>query len=465
MFDSSQNWKRLIFGLLVIVSCSKTEPETEPPPPQEKPNNVLVVVDTLRADHLGVYGHHRATSPTMDELARTGTWFGRAYAHSGWTLASMTSLFTGLHFHKHRVGRAPNDPAQFGRLPDETETLAELLGGAGYATAGVVNNTFLAPEFGLNQGFGENYLWDGASNIQHRTGVETVDLGLDWLKAQTSPSFLFLHMMEPHLSYDPPESIRGTFAPKEGLPFRVPLLQQDLLDGINTGRLTLDEDLINAVTGLYDEEILAADQAIGELVKGLKAQGVWENTLIVITSDHGEEFWDHGGFEHGHTLYGELTRVPLILSGGALSNPVGRVDTLTAHVDVFRGLVERVGATVPAGVAGLDMFEIANGLSVPGRAILSENTLYGPSLVSVVDDGNRLVINQHSAAGEVWAVDSMGLELERRQGRDQMEHGQRLTNILAQMRGTLDPVESVVGPQIPSPDTFEQLRALGYLNE
>ena len=152
--------------LLTLLACTGSSmPETTSqegssgadarPSAGAQPDIVLVVIDPLRADHLSCYGHDRPTSPNIDAIASSGLLFERAYAHSGWTLASFTSLFTGLLPHQHRVGRAPGDASQFGRLAPEVVTLAEAVGAAGYATAAVMNNTFLAPEFGLNQGFAE----------------------------------------------------------------------------------------------------------------------------------------------------------------------------------------------------------------------------------------------------------------------------------------------------------------------
>ena len=232
--------------LLTLLACtgSSTPELTNQEEPEdadsrkedgEQPDIVLVVIDTLRADHLGCYGHERPTSPNLDAMAGAGLRFARAYAHSGWTLASFTSLFTGLLPHQHRVGRAAADVSQFGRLAPEVVTLAEAVGAAGYTTAAVMNNTFLAPEFGLNQGFGDNYLWHGATNDAHRSADETVTMALDWLGQQQAPAFLVIHMMEPHLDYAPPADIRGTFTPIVP-PFHVPLSDRVLSEGLKSGR-------------------------------------------------------------------------------------------------------------------------------------------------------------------------------------------------------------------------------------
>ena len=425
----------------------------------EQPDIVLVVIDTLRADHLGCYGHDRPTSPNIDAMAASGLLFERAYAHSGWTLASFTSLFTGLLPHQHRVGRAPGDASQFGRLAPEVVTLAEAVGAAGYATAAVMNNTFLAPEFGLNQGFGEHYLWHGATNDAHRSADETVTIALDWLEQQQDPALLVIHMMEPHLDYAPPADIRGTFTPTDP-PFDVPLSDVVLSQGLKSGQIMLPRD-IPLITGIYDEEILTADRAVGTLRTGIASRG--RPTITIITADHGEEFWDHGGFEHGHTLYGELTHAPLIMTGPGIAT--GTVRTVVGHRDLFRALITVSGAQLPANVGGEDLLAIAQqGAWTGERTVVSENVLYGPGLVSSVDDGHRLVLNQISGSGEVWAVAEDGSERTRLQGAPQSETAQRMLPTLEALRGgSLKPVE-INDTRIPDPTTFDQLAALGYLD-
>ncbi len=337
--------------LALLLSCW-WEPTPKPPP-----DIVLVVVDTLRADHLGVYGHRRPTSPRMDALAREGTWFHRSYAQSGWTLPSFTSLLSGTYPHQHRVGRAPFDSSAFGRLGADAVTLPEVLSESGYATAAWMNNTFLAPEFGLNQGFG-TYDYQGSTNELHRSAEETVDGALGWITEQTQPVFVLVHIMEPHMDYAPPPSTRGRFTSDRELTISVPYSVTDQIGG-KARKVVPSAQTQEDIRRIYDEEILAADLAVGRLVDGLKAAGRWDNTTLVLTSDHGEEFWDHGGFEHGHTLLGELTRVPLILSGRAPRK--GRVDTVVEHVDLFQALVHHAGALPPKGTVGADLFALVEG--------------------------------------------------------------------------------------------------------
>ena len=190
----------LLFGLLSCqeeVSIAPTQKDIE------RPDIVLVIVDTLRSDHLGCYGYERNTTPNIDAVASEGLQFMRAYAQASWTLPSFVSLWTGLYPHEHRVGRAPDVLDVFGALPPERVTLAEQLQAAGYATGAVINNTFLAPEFGVHQGFGD-YMYRGADNTDFRSAAATNDRALSWLsKVEEKPAFLVVHYMEPHMDLIP----------------------------------------------------------------------------------------------------------------------------------------------------------------------------------------------------------------------------------------------------------------------
>ena len=159
--------------LTLLLACSDPSPPLPAAAPPDPPDIVLVIVDTLRADHLGFAGHSRATSPNMDALAASGATFTRAYSQSGWTLASVSSLLTGLLPHEHLAVRDSVERDRYGVLSPDTVTLAEALRTAGYATGAVVNNAFLAPVFQLNQGF-DTYDWQGAWPDHHRSAADTV---------------------------------------------------------------------------------------------------------------------------------------------------------------------------------------------------------------------------------------------------------------------------------------------------
>ncbi len=474
-------------GLLCVAcscSCDKPPepvPDVEAAPTLAGPDILVVVIDTLRTDHLSLYGHARPTSPHLDALAQDGLWFDRAYAQSGWTLASFASLLTGLYPHQHKIARDGCLLDRFGRMAPSTLTLAEALQGSGYATAAWMNNTFLAPEFGLQDGF-DVYNYRGATNVVHRTGSETVKEGLAWLDSlePDKRSFLMLHFMEPHLDYAPPKDLHGKFAtgarpealayPKNPNPFT--MLQQ--------GGLHLEPPEVSYLKALYDEEILAADRALGELVAGLKARGRLDNTLLIITADHGEEFWEHGRFEHGHDLWSELTRVPLVVHGPGLPKK-GKVETIVEHVDLVAGIAAVAGVDMGA-LPGVSLFDIAAAPRAP-RAAMSENCLYGPSCVSLIDDTHRLLLRHQLVMDEaapsleaamatariqktivVWGLDDTGYERVELPVEEQNTRGRAMAKLIEARRGTLEALSSTSGPAVPGYETFELLKELGYVD-
>jgi arylsulfatase A-like enzyme len=447
------------------------------------PDVVVVVIDTLRADHLSLYGHERDTSPHLDRLASSGLTFTRAYAQSGWTLASMATLLTGLYPHQHRVARDGCQPEAFGALDPARTTLAEALTARGYRAGAWVNNTFMAPVFGLNQGFSV-YDYKGATNDDHRSAAATVDAAMAWLDSPPDPAdagkpaFLFVHFMEPHLDYVAPAPHRGRYS--AGLPSgrvgKIPFA------AFQTRQVRPTDEEKVYLEALYDEEIRAADEGLAALVAALEQRKRLENTLLVVTSDHGEEFWEHGGFEHGHALWSELTRVPLVVRGPGV--PAGmRTNTVVEHVDLVQGLAARTGARLDPAAGGADIFGVAQGPPLP-RAALSDNCLYGPSCVSLTDGEHRLVLRhelvfpegqppgqrpdlskaQVRPRADVWAMDAEGMESRQLPA----EEGQKLVPTLARMmearRGTLAPLTARDGAAMPDFETFTMLKELGYVD-
>ena len=420
---------------------------------QTKPSIVIIVVDTLRADHVGVYGAPRPTTPNIDGFARSGMYFERAFSHSGWTLPAMASLWTGLYPNEHRVIRSPYSEEEFGSLPEERITLAESFTAAKYRTAAVTNNTFLAPVFGLHQGF-EDYYYQGADNTEIRSAKDTTDVALKWWRETKGSKFLVVHYMEPHMDFNPPALSRGRFLPAEKTTVSVPFRSRDAFS--ITQEKNRDAAIIEQVLALYDEEILAVDVEVARLVTAIGK----EDTLFVFTSDHGEEFWEHDGFEHGHHLKSGLTRVPLIVWGKDVPKN-GVQSGLVSHVDVHRSLLHYANLPITKDTHGID---ILSEKSDTNSFVISENTLYGDPMISIINNEHRLEINQKSKIAVLWSVDDKGMETtvvsENRQ-----EISNQLFRQIQGVRGSLDVIEQIAGPQIPSQEVFQQLKLLGYINE
>jgi len=417
-----------------------------------KPNVVIIVVDTLRADHVGVYGARNPTTPNVDAYALNGVYFDHAFSHSGWTLPSIASLWTGQYPHAHRVIRNPTNESEFGSLSPDAWTLAEVFQRGGYSTAGVMNNTFLAPEFGLNQGF-EQYFYQGADNSFYRSAKESTDKALQWWRETKGAKFLVVHYMDPHMNFNPPSLTRGRFLPKNKTDISVPFYNKDA-HKITVSK-TKDLKLIEQVLALYDEEILAVDVQVARLVSALGD----EDTMYVFTSDHGEEFWDHGGFEHGHQLTGELTRIPLIFWGKGIPK-VGKKKEVVSHVDVFSSILTYADLPIPPRTHGVNIL----GENIEDKFVLSESTLYGDQRVSIVNKEYRLDINQTSQVATLWKLNDSGLEVGTVK-ENQALYSEPLMKELYQLRKNIDIVTKVSGPILPTQESFQQLKELGYLEE
>ncbi|MFY9824222.1 MAG: sulfatase, partial [Thermoanaerobaculia bacterium] len=323
------------------------------PAPGVRPHNVIVyLVDTLRADHLGCYGYDRPVSPRIDAFARNATVFRHTVAQSSWTRPSTTTILTGLLPRTHGV---------FGHrdaLAPQAVTLAERLRERGYHAAGFVTNPNVAPNFGLDQGF-EIYRLLGP---KRRTAAGVNERAAEWLDAEwkkDAPFFLYLHTMEPHAPYDPPLAFRQRFAP--GL--RNPAwTRMEFVEQLEDGETVATPEMRRGLLDLYDAEIAANDDAFGALIDLLVQRGLWDDTVVVFVSDHGEEFSDHGGWEHGKTLHNEMLDVPLIVRIPGVGGKV--VEQQAQQVDVVPTILDALGLQVPAGLEGQSL--LARGDGEPG---------------------------------------------------------------------------------------------------
>jgi arylsulfatase A-like enzyme len=436
-----------------------TSHQSSAPAGTVRPHLVLVIIDTLRADHLPTYGYARATAPHIQALGERGWVFEQALAQSGWTLPAMGSILSGRLPSEHGAVRDGNDMRRFGRFAPQTPSTAEVLAAAGYRTGAVVNNTFLAPDFGFQRGF-DHYDYQGASAMQHRAAVATADAGLAWLDTAATPAFLVLHFMEPHSSYaaGPPE--RGRFAPTDE-ELRVPFPFH--MEHGKFATSAADAAALEQIAALYDEEILAADRGVGRLVEGLSERGMLDDTWIIVTSDHGEELWDHGGFEHGHHLMGELLRVPLIVAGPTTTPR--RVLRPVAHVDVHATLVGLGGDATADRGHGLDL---TWALQAPDRlpaerAMVAEDCLYGPWRSAVTRGRYRLETNHMTNQSRLFEIDRYGQN--DRAADEKVEIANALSQEMHRLRGGRGAPRLADTTRVLDLDAakLEQLRALGYL--
>lgn len=348
-------------AVLLAAGCGK-EDRPEPAPPAETaavladktwPNVILISIDSLRPDHLGCYGYARKTSPHIDRLAREGALFENAVSSTSWTLPAHACMFTSLADSVH--GCTDTDR----RLNDEHYTLAERLRDTGYATAGFFSGPYLLPLFGLDQGF-ETYVdcttyqqaVEQSEDLNDQAAREARQRAMDgditspkvvqevtgWLQANTRrPFFMFVHLFDVHFDYNPPAPYDTMFDPDY------------------TGRITGERFFWNPqvnpkmpkrdlehLIALYDGEIAWTDDHVGRILAELEQRELLDASIIILTSDHGTAFFEHGLKAHRNSLFDELVRIPLIIrypariAAGQRHKPqVGMIDLLPTVLDLL----------------------------------------------------------------------------------------------------------------------------------
>lgn len=356
----------------------------------DRPNVILIVLDATRADHLSCYGYRRVTTPNLDAFARKATRYTHAWAGSTWTLPSIATLFTGVWPGKHGANR------RHPFLDTELPTLAELLASAGYDTYGVSNNSWISSATGFARGFRRfdkvwQLLQDGTDVLSDRmVGVFSHDrfgakdlaksvargnpfknllntfygrvlykrgdsgaakvnrLVGSWLKERrtTDPAGIFLHYLEPHLPFHPPQPWKGRFLPSGVNEERANRVNLDAWAYL-AGRAEMTAEDFEIFAALYDAEISYLDHRLGELFGMLDDRGLFDDSLIVVTADHGENLGEHGLLDHQYSIHEPLLNVPFLVKGPGSGG--GRVsNALVQSFDAFATFVRAAGAEDPA---------------------------------------------------------------------------------------------------------------------
>jgi arylsulfatase A-like enzyme len=417
------------------------------------PNIVLISLDTTRADHMSCYGCLRQTTPRIDEIANEAMVFGRCIAPASWTLPSHASLLTGRFPSSHgAMYDLKGDAALSGILPGEwssyrvnalserVESLATLLKKAGYATGAVVGGPWLKKPFGLGQGF-DTYDDDEITDVNGRLAEQINRRAIPWIdKSAGRPFLLFLNYFDPHDPYMPPREYRFRF-----------LDPSTVVDG---ARATLAQQV-----ALYDAEIYYADHFVGQVIDRLKALGLYDDTWIIVTADHGELFGEHDMRGHGVTLWEEELHVPLIMKYPKRWAEKGRSGEPIQLVDVMPIILERLGLAIPRDVQG----------GAPGRsghAIFAEVN----PLPAISDRGEFRAIYQE-ALKYVW--NSRGrhmlfdLKADPREGKNL--YAAEMDKAMAMRTALDDLVAHLPRPGQAAPvtsvdqRTMETLRDLGYI--
>jgi len=374
----------LLGGLCALVApaCSSGSSDAGP----AARNLILISVDTLRSDRLGSYGFERGTSPTLDGLARDGVRFTSVTSTSPWTLPAHATLLTGLYPSRHGV----KSHERF--LQEHVVTLAEAFRARGHQTAGIVNSHNLSPRYGLAAGFEHfDYVKE---DVARRAPTHVERNALAWLEGRPRPAaaeehppavarelhdvprradepfFLFLHYYDVHSDYASlPRYEAELVPPYDGLADGTTAQCME----VRAGRLSFSATDGVHLDRLYQAGIRQWDDGLARLLAKLDELGLRDDTLIVITSDHGEEFLEHGGVLHGRTQYEEVLRVPWILAGPGVPQGV-EIDTTVSLVDVMPTLLSLFDLPSPPGLDGLDVGALFRG---GGGARFEERFLFG----------------------------------------------------------------------------------------
>ena len=433
---------------------------------------ILVTLDTTRRDHIGAYGYRRGITPRIDEFAVDAVVFENAWSTASWTLPAHASMLTakyptshGAHYDTRRgdaklaevLGAERAGDVSVNRLPDDAITLPELLKTVGYATAAFAGGPWLAPPFGLLQGYDEQDVADVARE-GGRTAEELTSNALRWVGQQPRdrPVHVLINYFDPHWPYEPPPGF-------DDLPHAREPIDRSYFFNVNRGVDHLPPEQRAIWVDHYDGEIRYMDHHLGRLFDGLRKLDRFEGALIVVLADHGESFGEHNLIEHGRWLYDDVLRVPLLVrfpearSGGTV------VEAPVSVVDLLPLVAAEVGLTLPDGVEGVEPgfrdvvlaeeFRDAHAIKVlgprfdrdlfalirwPWKMILSDRD--PPELYNIETDRGELVNQVQRRPGVV--SDLLGTAL--------------------QARTELRPPARLEAPQNVSPATRDRLRSLGY---
>ena len=490
----------------VVAAAAMTylaPPRSEGPAPEAatatadtpRPNVLLYLCDTLRADRLGCYGYAKPTSPEIDAFAKDATRFEDCRAVTSWTKPSVASLITSLYPTMHGCVE------QRQVLAPEAETLAEVFRAAGWRTAAFVDNPFVSPEFGFGQGFdayryvrpsvpangtllgkalfmtkilslvgkpfgvGE-HVERGAAKLHEEFLAETAE-------SRDRPWFAYVHAMEPHLPYEPARADAEAMGLSKGAKFEVPPAYNGILPLVKAP--APDPGLLRALNAQYDGEIRGFSRSFGALIEALRARGDLERTIVFLVADHGEEFHEHGGWTHGHSLHREVTQVPMIvrlpasLGDAAVASRGRSVGGVATLLDVFPTLLDLCSIRHPSGErrrAGMSLVRQIESKAV--RAAVPERTLLGEVSVSPVGirsirEGRWVLIVAHEPLREaVELYDDTDEHHHRDRADDEPLEVSSLKARMAEAFGALERAALSSSERDLDPETAAKLQKLGY---
>ncbi len=452
-------------------------PEAKPPGvPEDLSGILLITVDTLRADALSCYGANGTSTPHIDSLARRGLRYENAIAPSSWTLPSIVSIMTGTSVAVHGTTSLTTP------VPQALPTLPERLSEMGFVTGAIGRNSFLVGERGLNRGFQTYEMYPQVPKLDWPTvgfqllnllpssrselEIDTrsiADFSIQWLETHADePFFLWCHFFDPHTPYEPPKEYLPPGPAPEGIGHEL-----TETPAIRSGKWRLGETEEKWIRELYLAEVRYVDTEIGRILEAVEKSHGIDRTLIILTSDHGEEFWEHGGFEHGHSLYQEVIHVPLILAypGRVRSGVVDRTIGTEAITPTILALINGPPAPDSTLAAPLPI----PGVSEPAEApVFSTGILYGPDQESVIDRSWKYVKVPSTGEQSLFDLDQDPSETRNLAGEVPSVAGEA-TALLEEWRGAAERERAKLEQEEQeavdlSDDHLQDLKRLGYIN-
>ncbi len=436
-----------------------------------RPNVLFLIVDTLRADHLGCYGYSRDTSPHLDDLSRNALLFEDVTAQAPWTNPSVVSLFTSLYPSSHHLMTLKSD-GKLRSLDEKIITLTQIVKEEGYRTGAFTANPWLSAGIGLERGF------DMYRDLPMKTPANRLNsIALEWIRSLqgADPFFLYIQYMDVHGPYQPSQPYDTMYRSNKPGRHLSPEERERMPDYLRIEGLQTLEGYI----ARYDGGIRFWDECLGTFLDALSTEGYLSNTILVVTADHGEEFLDHGGFNHGSTLYEEQLRVPLILRipepAGTARNVLnrGRIDDPVELVDVLPTLLSLIDIPSIDQFQGDDLTDLIRGSGWQAEPVFGEGAVgFGGlplpegRLVSVRINDHKLIFNLDTKDPRLYDISSDPGERTNRADSSpavEEEIHDRLRVWIESCKRDGERYES--GELETGQDVLEDLRALGYLPE
>jgi len=453
--------------VLLLLGCG--EDPVEPaqalaPPDSSRPlGAVVILLDTLRSDHLSSYGYERPTSPAIDELARRGALFETVASYSTWTLPGTVAVLAGDY-----------PPRVFDEKLRMQRSLVEAFSKGGYRTAAFVEGGYVSRRWGMDRGFDE-FSEERESGSAATTVAATFNAARRWLAANgEEPFFLLIHTYEVHMPYTNRDFAGGLDSGRVG-----PSYEMDFLERVRAGEIELSEAEGKYIRALYDGDVRSADRHVGELMAFLGEIGIADRTVVAVTSDHGEEMGEEfalyiGG--HGHSLRDNLLLVPLVIDDPTRDFSEKRITAQVRSLDVLPTVAELLGVGVPEAIGGRSLVPLLDGDEVEHRVAMSAENNRGARRVAMRDGRYKLirVVDPESEAGKDWqALDVPPTQLydlladpdeDVNLATERPRLARAMSNSVARWFNGLNPKADTAQPQVTDEKLLERLRALGYVD-